>query len=120
MPSLDVFKADAFSMASMTAAINALPYQPKMIGNAGLFSPKPISTTVALVEKREGKLSVLPTEGRGTMPTVESQSRKAVRTFQVPHIPQNQTIRADDVQNIRAFGSETEILSPSRHRTCLC
>lgn len=111
MPSLDVFKADAFSMASLTAAINAMPYQPKMIGEMGLFTPKPIRTTAAYIEKKEGKLSVLPMGARGTMPTVESQDRRAVRILEVPHIPANQTIRADDVQNIRAFGSETELQS---------
>lgn len=108
MPSLDVFKADAFSMASLTAAINALPYQPKMLGAMGLFTPKPIMTTVALVEKREGKLSVLPTQPRGTMPNTDSQRQRKVRNFTVPHIPHNRTVRADDVQNVRAFGSETE------------
>ena len=108
MPSLDVFKADAFSMASLTAAINALPYQPKILGSMGLFTPKPIMTTTALVEKREGKLSVLQTAPRGTMPNVDSQRTRKVRNFTVPHIPANRTIRADDVQNVRAFGSETE------------
>lgn len=109
MPTLDVFKADAFNMASLTTAINALPYQPQMLGSAGLFQPTPINTTVAYIEKREGKLSVLPTAGRGTMPTVNSQDRRVMRALTVPHIPSNQTIRADDVQNVRAFGSETEM-----------
>ena len=108
MPSLDVFKADAFSMISLTAAINALPYQPKMLGSMGLFTPKPILTTTAIVEKKEGKLSVLATQPRGTMPSTDSQRQRKVRNFTVPHIPHNRTIKADDVQNVRAFGSETE------------
>jgi len=108
MPSLDVFKADAFSMVSLTAAINALPYQPKILGSMGLFTSVPITTTSAIIEKKEGKLAVLQTQPRGTMPTVESSRNRVVRSFAVPHIPANGTIRADDVQNVRAFGSETE------------
>lgn len=108
MPSLDVFKADAFSMASLTAAINALPYQPKFIGDMGLFRPVPITTTTALVEKLQGKLAVLPTGTRGVVHTVDSQPTRKVRNFAVPHIPANATVRADDVQNVRSFGSETE------------
>ena len=109
MPAIDVFKADAFSMASLTAAINTLPYQPKKLGDAGLFTPKPMRTTVAYIEKREGKLSVLPFAARGSMPTVDSQRKRVVRALTVPHVPSNSTVRADDVLNIRAFGSETEL-----------
>lgn len=108
MPSLDVFKADAFSMASLTGAINAAPYQPKFLGSLGLFSPVPITTTVALVEKQQGKLAVLQTAPRGTIITVDSSRVRKVRNFAVPHIPANSTIRADDVQGVRQFGSETE------------
>lgn len=113
MPSLDVFKADAFNMASLTASINALPYQPKMLGSMGLFTPKPISTTVAFIEKKEGKLAVLPTAPRGDQGTVGSRAKRKVRTLTVPHIPENRTILADDVQNVRAFGSETEVQTVS-------
>lgn len=108
MPSLDVFKADAFSMASLTAAINAAPYQPKFLGSFGLFTPVPITTTTALVEKQQGKLAVLQTAPRGTITQVDSTTVRKVRNFAVPHIPANTTVRADDVQGVRAFGSETE------------
>ncbi len=38
---LDVFKADAFSTASLTAAIDMLPFKPARLGAMGLFQRKP-------------------------------------------------------------------------------
>ena len=111
MPALDVFKADAFSMASLTNAVNRLPYKPRLLGALGVFSGTPIRTTTAYVEERLGKLSLLPTAARGTISDARIAPRRRVKAFTVPHVPQYQTVMADDVQNIRAFGSETELES---------
>jgi hypothetical protein len=109
MAAIDVFGLPEFSMANLTAAINALPYKPKLLGSMGVFQSTPINTTVAKVEKREGKLSLLMTSARGTVGNVRSQPDRVMRTFGLPHVPQYQTIMADDIQNIRAFDSETEL-----------
>jgi hypothetical protein len=109
MAALDVFGVPDFSTANLTAAINALPYKPKLLGSMGVFQNTPIQSTVAKVEKREGKLSLLMTSARGTVGNVRSQPQRVMRTFNLPHVPQYQTIMADDIQNIRAFGSETEL-----------
>ena len=98
MPMIDVFGTPEFSMANLTTAINALPYKPKLLGSMGVFQETPINTTVAKVEKREGKLSLLNTAGRGTVKDVRSQPDRVVRTFGLPHVPQFQTIMADDIK----------------------
>jgi len=113
LAAIDVFGQPDFSMANLTAAINALPYKPKLLGSMGVFQVTPINTTVAKVEKREGRLSLLMTSGRGTVGNVRLQPERVVRTFGLPHVPQYQTIMADDIQNIRAFGSESELEAAS-------
>lgn len=113
MASLDVFKADGFSMANLTEAINKLPHAPSILGDMGLFTEKPITTTVAHIEDKQGTLSLLNTAGRGSTKDVYSRPNRTVRDIQVPHVPYFGTIMADDVQNIRAFGSETELESVS-------
>jgi hypothetical protein len=106
---IDVFKGNAFGLVSMTAAIEKLPVAPSRLGQLGLFARKPITTTTATIESDGRKLQLLPTKPRGGAST-EAQPRKArkVRSFPVPHIPANDEIKAEDVQGVRAFGSETE------------
>lgn len=111
MPSLDVFNSDAFSMQNLTAAVNRMPFKPTFLGSLGIFSDRPQSTTVAMVEEKHGKLALISTAGRGTLKDVRSREARQARPFNVPHVPYFQTLMADDIQNIRAFGSETELES---------
>lgn len=111
MPTVDAFNSDLFSMRSLTAAIAKAPYKPKLLGMLGIFVPKPVTTSLVEVEEKEGKLSLLYTGTRGSMPTASARTsapRKA-RSFKIPHVPQFQSVLSDDIQNIRAFGSETEL-----------
>ena len=111
MPTLDVFAGSAFSTMSLTAAVNKSPFKPKFLGSLGLFQEIPITTTVAIVEEQRGMLSLLPTASRGALGDVQAGPIRQVRSFNVPYVPGFATILADDVQNIRTFGSETELES---------
>ena len=106
---MDTFKADAFSMVSLTAAMNLLPYQPGKLGALGLFSPKPVRTDSIVVEERNSKLSLLLTSARGSVANPRSRGARNARNFTIPHVPQFSQIMADDVLNVRAFGSESEL-----------
>ena len=109
MPMLDVFRSDLFGVTALTTAINKLPFVPNRIDEMGLFSTKSVTTTTVVVEERLGKLMIVPTAARGAMPNVASNAKRKARSFVVPHIPLNDSIKADDVQGVRAFGSETEL-----------
>lgn len=109
MPLLNVFDSDVFGVMSLTAAINHLPYAPGRLGQMGLFTNKPVSTLTVFVESREGKLSLLPTSARGSRTNVGSGPTRRGRDFRVPHLEDNRLVLADDVQGVRAFGSETEV-----------
>lgn len=106
---LDVFKGDMFGVISLTTSINKLPYKPARLGQLSLFNKKGITTTYAAIESRNGVLTLLMTAARGTMPFVAPARRRGVRVFPVPHIPLNDAVQADEVQNIRAFGSESDV-----------
>lgn len=102
---LDIFRKNAFDVVSLTTAINKLPYMPTRIGDLGLFQEKGINTTMAAVEERDGKLGLLTSRGRGVMTQTSTIGLRKVRAFPVPHIPMNEEVLADQVQNLRAFGS---------------
>lgn len=108
MTMLDTFNSDAFSSVSLTEAINKAPYSPNRLGELGIFEDRPITTTTAVIEERQGVLAVLGTAARGTMESVGAKKARKSYSFTVPHIPHNDAVMAAEVQNIRAFGSETE------------
>lgn len=102
---LDVFNTDAFSTVSLTAAINTLPYVSSRL--APLFAAKPITTTTAVIERQGKKLALIPARERGNQTTQNVRDPKRIaRSLQVVHLPVNDQVLADEVQNVRAFGSE--------------
>lgn len=103
---LDIFKGDAFSLNSLTAAINELPHKPNRIQQLGIFGEAGVSTTFVSVEMKGGVLSLVPNTPRGAPALTSKTDKRVLRNFAVPHLPQRATIMADEVQNIRAFGSE--------------
>lgn len=110
MPMLDVFNADAFTMQSLTAAFIKQPYQPMRLGELGLFQAAGVRTTTVDVEERDGQLSLIQTSPRGAAaPDPLGAAKRKVRSFKVFHLERDAKIYADEVQNIRAFGSETEL-----------
>ena len=107
---LDSFSADGFTMHSLTAAFNKLPYKPGRLGQLGLFREQGVRTTSIDVESQDGRLSLIQTSPRGGVAAdpLASNKRK-LRTFKVYHFERDSKVYADEVQNIRAFGSETEL-----------
>lgn len=109
MITLDIFKNSIFNLYSLTASINKIETVPGQISKMGLFVDKPITKTTAIVEERNGKLNILKTSPRGTTENIYATGDRKAKAFIVPHIDAISTILADDLQNIRAFGSETEL-----------
>ncbi|MFC0128180.1 major capsid protein [Ralstonia solanacearum] len=107
------FSNPAFSMASMTAAINLIPNRYGKLEAMNLFAPKPVRTRQIIVEQREGVLTLLPTLPPGSPGTVGTRGRRNVRSFVIPHIPHDDVVLPEAVQGLRAFGSDTELESVS-------
>lgn len=106
---LDILNDDAFSMTSLSAAISTKNYKPGKIGKMGLFEEDGITTTTAVIEVENDVLSVVDVKPRGSSGSALPRKGRKVVPFAVPHLPQNETILADSIQNARAFGSETQV-----------
>jgi Phage major capsid protein E len=106
MPALDIFSGSAFSMVALTDAINQMPFVPGRIGQLGLFREQGVSTTSVMIEEREGNLTLVETTSRGAPAVQHVANKRKARSLSVPHIALEDTILADEVQNVRAFGSE--------------
>jgi len=102
------FSNPAFSMAALTAAINILPNRYGRLEELNLMPPKPVRQRQIVVEEMNGVLNLLPTLPPGSPGTVGVRGKRKLRSFVVPHIPHDDVVLPEEVQGIRAFGSETE------------
>jgi hypothetical protein len=108
---LDVFSGDAFSTLSMTSAIEILPLVPNVLGGLGLFQEEGVATTSVALENKGGRLSLIPNQPRGSRQEVDKSVKRKVRNFMIPHLPFDDVLMADSVQNVRAFGSNDSLAS---------
>jgi len=111
MASLDIFRQDPFSTFQMTSAIERAPYVPDGLDALNIFTDNPIRTTALGVEERNGVLAIIKSSPRGTpVNTERTTERRRMRYFETPRITEGDTIWANELQNIRAFGQETELM----------
>lgn len=108
MPTLDIFNQDAFSVVSMTDAVNKQPYVPGQLTKLGVFDEEPVDTTSVLIEEQDGSLNLVEPTPRGGAGETTDNDKRNVHSLQVPHYQRDDAVMADEVQNIRAFGSESE------------
>ena len=108
---LDVFSNAVFDVWSLTASINNRPYQPGLIGSLNLFDPQMLTTTTALIEVTGERLALVPERPRGAPPTPDVSDNRALVPMRIPHFPIRTTIFADEVQNVRAFGTDNQLVA---------
>lgn len=106
---LDVFNNGLFSVVSLTDAINKPVFQPQRIGQMGLFTEKGVTTTTVIVEEKDGQLVLVSPSPRGSPGQTIDKAKAKGRPFVIPHFEIDDAIYADEVQGVRAWGTETEL-----------
>lgn len=114
MISMDIFRGGAaggaFSALSLTTAIRDLKYTPSLLtGMPGLVTSIPIRTEKFAVERMADTQRLIPVTERGSPRTKQTRDRRNVRDFRTVRTAKVDELRAVELANIRAFGSETEI-----------
>ncbi len=109
MADIAIFEDDAFSVSSLTAAINEQEYLPGRISSLGLFREEGISTLTVQIEKDGDTLALVPAGERGTSGLVVGGTKRTLIPFNTVHLPERFTIKADEIQGIRAFGTRSEL-----------
>ncbi len=105
---LNPFSTDAFNMAALTAAINRVPNTYGRLEQLNLMPTQGVRTRTMIIEEMSGVLNLLPTQPVGAPGTLGTVGKRKVRSFVIPHIPHDDAVLPEEVQGIRAFGSETE------------
>jgi hypothetical protein len=107
MTSQNVHTGDPFSLESLTAAVNKKHYRPGQVSASGIFEEDGVTTTLISVEMKDGKLGLVdPSQRGGPGETTDDEDRKKI-PVEIPHYQRDDSILADEVQNVRAFGSES-------------
>lgn len=109
MASLDIFNDDAFGVTQLSLAMTNIPHTPTRLGNLGLFSETGINTTTMAVEIDTETLTLVPSGVRGQPAVAQGKGKRTIKNFNAIHLPQAGGVNADEVQNVRAFGTETEL-----------
>ncbi len=110
MPVLDPFtSSDAFSMTSLTKAVNILPNKYGKLNEMNLMPGKGVRTRSVIVEEKAGVLNLLSTKPVGSPGVQNTNAARTMRNFTIPHIPLDDTILPEEYQGIRAFGSENDL-----------
>lgn len=106
MSMLNVFKGSLFRSTTLTAAINATEVPPQRLAQLELFEEQGVPTTSVIIERKNSRLDIAPVLPRGADPTpIQSSEREGVSLI-IPHVPVRGRLSADELQDVREFGSE--------------
>ncbi len=106
---LNPFSNDAFNTVALTAAINRIPNNYGRLEQLGLMPTEGVRARTILIEEQNGVLNLLPTMPVGSPGTLGTQAKRKVRSFVIPHIPHDDVVLPEEVQGLRAFGSENDL-----------
>jgi hypothetical protein len=108
---LDIFNNNAFGVVSLTDAINKPLFQPGRLGQMGLFNERGVTTTTIALEEKDGNLILVAPTPRGGPGNTLGKNKATARPFIVPHFEINDAIYADEVQGVRAWGTESQLMT---------
>lgn len=105
---LDIFRSRLFETTTLTAAINVEPLQPTYLNDSKLFNEEGVSTTSVIIEKIGKTLQVIPVTPRGSPGTPIHGDKRTGIPLIIPRIATTSQLMADEVQNVREFGTNDQ------------
>lgn len=111
MDFMDIFNDDAFSLTSLTAAINNIDHVPGRAGElvfAGVGEG--VANITVSVESKDEGLSLIPTSLRGAPAPKEKRDKAKLIPLGIPQIKLEETIGAHSIQGVRAFGTTDQLV----------
>lgn len=106
---LDIFKSDAFSVTTLTDAINKIPFVPGRAGAVVAWQETGVPTTSIAIEERSGVLALVNPTPRGGPGETRGKNRRTMRSLTIPHYQIDDGVYAEEVQGVREFGQESSV-----------
>lgn len=108
---LDIFKNDAFSVTSLTDAISELRVRSGRLGELGLFASTSVSTLSIAIERIGDTIQLVAPSPRGAPGGTRDTEKRSIKSLAIPHFQRDWSVIADEVQGIRAYGSQTQLMT---------
>lgn len=107
MATPNFFDTDAFSMTSITAAINK-PAEGQAVPTVidDIFVEEGIADQVCYIEMQGNTLSLVPAKAYGSTGDSTTLDKRSVKPLSLIHLPTTGAVWAHEVQGVRAFGTE--------------
>ncbi len=109
MAHMNIFANDAFRAMELSEAVRDIPNQWGDIGEMGLFTAKAVRGVSFSIESHNGHLQLVQSSTRGTPLPGQKRGKRKMRDFRTERFGLKSRITADDIDGIRAFGTETEL-----------
>ncbi len=106
---IDIFNDDAFSVASMTDAIEEVDYVPDYLETLNLFPVKGIRSETVGIETKSGGLSLIQTSLRGEPLKQAERKDRVLRHLQTVRLAKSDKITASELGFVRALGTADAI-----------
>lgn len=106
---LDVFKEDPFSVVALTDAVNEVEFIPGIAGREVDWQESGISKTTIAIERKGESLVIVDPSPRGSPGDAIAKPKRDIRSLNVPHYEVQSSVYADEIQGVRAFGSESDV-----------
>lgn len=109
MATMDVFNSSAFSMTSLSGAVEKMDYVPNLLGSLNIFEPMPVRTRNIFVDKRESTLTLVPESPLGSAPEERQSDDRSSIALKTRRLAKGFTMYAHEVDEVRAFNGESEL-----------
>jgi hypothetical protein len=106
---LDIFNNSAFSVTSLTDAISERKVRSGRLGQLGLFMASGVSTLTIALERIGDTIQLVAPSPRGAPGETRDMPKRSIENLSIPHFQRDWSVMADEVQGIRAYGSETAL-----------
>lgn len=107
MATPNYFENKAFERVELVNTIGRRKWRPKQVTAMNLFNRRGAMTTKAAIEERGDAVSLIQTMERGAPASQYSAPKRKVRLAKIPHFRRESLIEAEELRDLRAYGSET-------------
>ena len=96
---------NVFQLTDLTPDLMLIPNTWGLINELGIFSNEPIAQNTITVESTTGTLGLITDRVRGDRNNVNRDDNRVLRSLPLPHYPLDDSIKPEDIQGIRAYGT---------------
>lgn len=94
-----------FELVDYTQELLLIPNTWGLINELGVFRNEPVAQHSVTVESSNGTLGLVTDQVRGNRNTMNKDIDRTLRSFAIPHFPLDDSVKPQDVQGKRAYGS---------------